>query len=521
MLAEPAPGAVNPSGAVQRVLASAAETMGPLLSLFEASLVGRAGERALDLGGAGGSVLSLTFGELEAGSNRMAHALLARGVRAGDRLAVQLPNGLAFLELFLACLKLGVLFVPVNVLYREREVGHVLGDAEPVGLVTEAEPTCIPPAGTEVWDVEMLSAEAATAQAQRPSADIGAQTPAAIVYTSGTTGRAKGAVLGHGSLAANARILVDAWRITAEDRYLAVLPLFHVHGLGNGVCSWLASGCLMRLAERFEHDKAQALFEEFRPTLFFGVPTVYVRLLEWPEPAARRLGEGVRLFVSGSAPLPASVFEPFRARFGHAILERYGMTETLMTLGNPYEGERRSGSVGRPFAGVETRIVDESGREVREGVTGELLVRSPSLFAGYWRRPEATAAAITPEGFFRTGDMAERASDGYVTLLGRASDLIISGGFNVYPREIEDVLLEQPGVREAAVVGRPDPRRGEVPVAYFAGEAEPEALASACRDALASFKQPRAFVRLDALPRTAMGKLDKRSLAEAAAKPDE
>jgi malonyl-CoA/methylmalonyl-CoA synthetase len=328
-------------------------------------------------------------------------------------------------------------------------------------------------------------------------------------------------LLSHGNFAANAASLVEAWRFTNDDRLLLPLPLFHVHGLGNGVCCWLASGCRLRLLERFEHEKAPSEFFSFQPTVFFAVPTIYIRMLGWTADVAEPIGAAMRLFVSGSAPLPAHVHEAFREKFGHAILERYGMTETLMTLGNPYEGERRSGSVGRPFAGVETRIVDESGREVREGVTGELLVRSPSLFAGYWRRPEATAAAVTPEGFFRTGDMAERASDGYVTLLGRASDLIISGGFNVYPREIEDVLLEQPGVREAAVVGRPDPRRGEVPVAYFAGEAEPEALASACRDALASFKQPRAFVRLDALPRNAMGKLDKRSLAEAAAKPDE
>jgi malonyl-CoA/methylmalonyl-CoA synthetase len=493
--------------------------MSPLLSLFDASLVGRAAERALELGAANGPPRTLTFGELEARSNHMAHALAARGVTALDRLAVQLPNGLDFLELFLGCLKLGAVFVPVNVLYREREVGHVLSDAEPVALVTDAVDARF--GGAAVWTAADVSAEAAATPAERPAVSLDDGSPAAIVYTSGTTGRAKGAVLSHGSLAANARVLLDAWRITAEDRYLAVLPLFHVHGLGNGVCTWLASGCRMRLAERFEADKAQEQFETFRPTLFFGVPTVYVRLLEWPEPVARELGEGVRLFVSGSAPLPASVFEAFRARFGHAILERYGMTETLMTLGNPYEGERRPGSVGRPFASVETRIVDESGREVEDGVAGELLVRSPTLFAGYWRRPEATAAAFTPEGFFRTGDVAERASDGYVTLRGRASDLIISGGFNVYPREIEDVLLEQPGVHEAAVVGRPDPKRGEVPVAYFAGEAEPEALASACRSALASFKQPRAFVRLDALPRNAMGKLDKRPLAEAAAKADD
>jgi malonyl-CoA/methylmalonyl-CoA synthetase len=325
-------------------------------------------------------------------------------------------------------------------------------------------------------------------------------------------------VLTHANLAANARVLLEAWRITAADRYLAVLPLFHVHGLGNGVCSWLASGCRMRLVERFEHDKAQALFEEFRPTLFFGVPTVYVRLLEWPADAARRLAAGVRLFVSGSAPLPAAVFQAFQERFGHAILERYGMTETLMTLGNPYDGERRPGTVGRPFAGVEVLITDGEGCELGEGVTGGLLVRGPSVFAGYWRRPEATAAAFTPDGFFRTGDLAERAADGYVTLRGRASDLIICGGFNVYPREIEDVLVEQPGVREAAVVGRPDATRGEVPVAFFVGSADPDELASACDRELASFKRPRAFVRVEALPRNAMGKVDKARLAEVADK---
>ena len=352
-----------------------------------------------------------------------------------------------------------------------------------------------------------------TAPATRPDAALDAATPAAIVYTSGTTGRAKGAVLTHANLAANARVLVEAWRITAADRYLAVLPLFHVHGLGNGVCSWLASGCRMRLVERFESDKAQALFEEFRPTLFFGVPTVYVRLLEWPAEVARRLGGGVRLFVSGSAPLPAAVFQAFQERFGHAILERYGMTETLMTLGNPYEGERRPGTVGRPFAGVEMRIADGEGCEVGGGRHRRAAGARPVRLRRVLAQPEATAAAFTPDGFFRTGDLAERAADGYVTLRGRASDLIISGGFNVYPREIEDVLVEQPGVREAAVVGRPDARRGEVPVAYFVGSADPAALEAACLRELASFKRPRAFVRVEALPRNAMGKVDKARLA--------
>jgi malonyl-CoA/methylmalonyl-CoA synthetase len=236
-----------------------------------------------------------------------------------------------------------------------------------------------------------------------------------------------------------------------------------------------------------------------------------VRLLEMPDAPARRIGERTRLFVSGSAPLPAPVFEAFRAKFGHGVLERYGMSETLMTIGNPYDGERRPGTVGRPLPGVEVRIVGPDGRDLEDGRTGELLVRGPAVFSGYWRRPDATAAAFV-DGWFRTGDLGERSADGYVTLRGRASELILCGGFNVYPREIEEVLLEQPGVREAAVVGVPDERRGERPVAYFAGEADPAALEAACRRQLASFKVPTAFVRVEALPRNALGKVEKHRL---------
>ncbi len=410
--------------------------------------------------------------------------------------------------------------MPVNVLYREREVGHIVTDAEPRAVVTTGEHARLVPPGTPVWNVDGLAADAGRSPARPAGAaagEVSASTPAAIVYTSGTTGRAKGAVLTHGNLAANARTLIEAWKMSAGDRYLAVLPLFHVHGLGNGVCTWLASGCRMRLAERFEHGKAAALFEEFRPTLFFGVPTVYVRLLELPDEAARPIGGRMRLFVSGSAPLPAHVFEAFREKFGRAILERYGMTETLMTIGNPYDGERRPGTVGRPLPGVEVRIVAPDGADRPVGETGELWVRGPAVFPGYWRRPEATAAAFV-DGWFRTGDLGERSADGYVTLRGRASDLVISGGFNVYPREIEEVLLEQPGVREAAVVGLPDERRGEVPVASFAGDADPAALEVACRRLLASFKVPRSFVRVEALPRNAMGKVEKGRLREMLAK---
>ncbi|MEA3245440.1 MAG: AMP-binding protein, partial [Gemmatimonadota bacterium] len=347
-----------------------------------------------------------------------------------------------------------------------------------------------------------------------PAAPVPADdAPALIIYTSGTTGRAKGAVLTHGNVAANVRHLVEAWRIGPDDRYLAVLPLFHVHGLCNGACCWLATGCLMRLEERFDHAAAPAWFDEFRPTVFYGVPTVYTRMLEWPDATAVDGVRGARLFVSGSAPLPAQVHEAFRARFGHVILERYGMSETLMNTGNPYDGERRPGTVGVPFRDVRARIVDAAGNAVPDGSVGELEVRGPNVFAGYWRNAEATAAAFR-DGWFRTGDLAERSADGYHTLRGRASDLIISGGFNIYPREIEEVLLEVPGVHEAVVAGAPDERRGEVPVAYLVADASvsDEALRAACASAIASFKVPRGFVRVASLPRTALGKVQKRLL---------
>jgi malonyl-CoA/methylmalonyl-CoA synthetase len=341
------------------------------------------------------------------------------------------------------------------------------------------------------------------------------ETPAAIVYTSGTTGAAKGAVITHGNLAANARTLVDAWRITAADRFLLSLPLFHVHGLGNGIHCWLLAGCRTRLLERFEHQSAASTFLDFRPSLFFGVPTMYARLLEVDGETAREIGRHFRLCVSGSAPLAAQVLEDFESRYGQRILERYGMTETLMTLSNPYDGERRAGTVGLPLPGVVARIVDAGGRDVDAGLEGELLVRSPTLFAGYWNKADATARAFS-DGWFRTGDIARRSADGYVTLCGRRSDLIISGGFNIYPREIEDVLAEHPSVAEVAVRGMPDERRGEVPAAFVVPApgcaADEQALIEWCRGQLASFKVPRRMVFLDRLPRTALGKVQKNLL---------
>ena len=484
-----------------------------LADLFNAALTGQRDDPAIDVDTPDGGIATLTFGDLDARSNRIARTLAGHGLAQGDRLCGYLPNGVAFIDVFLACVKLGVVLVPINVLYREREIAHIVSDAAPRAVVTTADAAAAFPAGALMLDADGLSRAADQMSAEPVRTAIDGGDPAALVCTSGTTGRSKGAILSHDNFMSNAANLIACWRITAADRYLAVLPLFHVHGLANGLVCWLATGCRMRLAAKFDVTRAAAIFAEFRPTLFFGVPTVYVRLLELPIGTSRAIGGDVRLFVSGSAPLPAPVFDAFRDRFGHAILERYGMSETLMNVSNPYTGERRPGTVGFPLPGVSTRIVDRDGVDVGVNTVGELLVRGANVFSGYWRQPDATAAAFT-DGWFRTGDMAERSTDGYYTLRGRRTDLIISGGFNIYPREIEELLLEIRGVREAAVVGVPDPRRGEVPVAYVVADdpIDVVTIESTCRQSLASFKIPRGFVQVDALPRTALGKVQKHLL---------
>jgi malonyl-CoA/methylmalonyl-CoA synthetase len=462
-----------------------------------------------------------TFNDLDLRAGRTAEALRARGLERGDRLALHLSNRLEYLDLFLAATRLGVIVVPVNILYRGREIAHILGDAQPRAVVVEAQDAGFA-AGLQgrvpdVWQVDELAADARSRLPAAAVDGLTGDTPAALVYTSGTTGPAKGAIITHGSLAANTCNLVDAWRITSADRFLLALPLFHVHGLGNGVHTWLRAGCRTRLLQRFDHQSAAATFADFRPTLFFGVPTMYVRMLAIEPSQAASIGATLRLCVSGSAPLAAQVLENFQARFGQRILERYGMTETLMTLSNPYEGERRPGTVGIPLPGVLARILDESGQDVPDGTTGELHVRSATLFAGYWNRPDATAAAFR-DGWFRTGDLAERSADGYYTLRGRRSDLIISGGFNIYPREIEELLAEHPMVAEAAVAGVPEPLRGEVPVAFVVcapgWDPSADALIAHCREHLASFKVPRAIRFVESLPKTALGKVEKRRLGK-------
>lgn len=484
-----------------------------LTDIFNLSLVGRAKQTAVEYDDANGKSSTLTFGQLDARSNRLANLFASRGLKRGDRIGFFLANRVEIIDIFLACIKIGIIIVPINVLYRERELVHIINDAAPKAIVTTIEMEALIPSGTAVWDVAEISKSALEFEKDIDRISIDGDEAAAIVYTSGTTGRSKGAILTHNNFAANAVNLCACWRITPKDRYLAVLPLFHVHGLGNGIACWLLSGCLMRLTERFDIKTAPAIFESFAPTLFFGVPTVYVRLLELPVEKAKRIGEIMRLFVCGSAPLPANILEEFRQKFGHTILERYGMSETLMNLSNPYEGERRAGAVGFPLPGVSVKIADSDMNSINEGEVGELLVRGANVCAGYWNRPDADEEAFVG-GWFRTGDLAQKSADGYFTLCGRRSELIISGGFNIYPREIEEVLLEQKGVREATVCGVADQRRGELPVAYVVTDEnfDEKTIEKACRDSLASFKIPRAFIRVKSLPRNALGKVQKHLL---------
>jgi malonyl-CoA/methylmalonyl-CoA synthetase len=451
-----------------------------LIQLFDLSLIGRASEPALEFAGK-----SFTFGDLDERSNRMAQALLARGLSKGDRLGIYLANCVEYVDLYLACLKLGVIALPINILYRERELTHILNDASP-GLLVNHE---ILPG---------LVADASAMSPSRPNVFVDGDDAAAIIYTSGTTGVAKGAVLTHNNFAANAVNIIAAWQLAPADRLLLTLPLFHVHGLGNGLHSWLIAGYHTRLLERFEATRAESEFLDYNPTVFFGVPTMYVRLMS----CNAAISESVRLFVCGSAPLPAQLLEDFRNRFGSTILERYGMTETLMIASNPYIGERRAGTVGLPLPGISMKVVD-----------GEVYIKGPNVFARYWGREEATSAAFV-DGWFRSGDIGSLSADGYLTLAGRKSDLIISSGFNIYPREIEEFLIEQPEIAEAAVAAQSDPLKGEVPVAYVVVRAECDlkAIEQRCRAALASFKVPKAFVKVDSLPRNALGKVQKHLL---------
>jgi malonyl-CoA/methylmalonyl-CoA synthetase len=475
-----------------------------LIHLFDLSLVGRKNKTALEFGDE-----TFTFGDIDMRSNHMANLLLSEGFVAGDRICIYLENCVEMISLFIACVKTGVIFVPINILYKEREIRHILSDAEPKALIADGEV----PGGFASWQLNEFVKNVKNKSAKAVPIRTKGESPAAIVYTSGTTGTSKGAILTHNNFISNALNLVTCWQITENDRFLLPLPLFHVHALGNGLHCWLISGCTMKMLVRFEHQKAADEFLSFKPSLFFGVPTIYIRLLNLPDAVIKQIGSFVRLFVCGSAPLPEQVMEAFEKKYGHVILERYGMTETLMNMSNPYTGERRVGTVGLPLPGISAKIVLPDGKKADINEEGEVYIKGPNVFSGYWKREQATLESFA-DGYFKTGDMGVISEDGYFTLRGRKSDLIISGGFNIYPREIEEFLLDQEGVAEAAVVGMPHETRGEVPVAYIVPNENYDAAAieEKCKKTFASFKIPGAFITIDQLPRTALGKVQKHLL---------
>jgi malonyl-CoA/methylmalonyl-CoA synthetase len=467
-----------------------------------------------------------SYGDLEAESGRIANRLRALGVVPGDRVAVQVEKSPEALFLYLACLRAGAIYLPLNTAYKAGEIGYFLGDAEPRVFVCdpaqEAEARSIAKKAG-VAQVETLGADgkgslsdgAAGEAAQCETARAATDDIAAILYTSGTTGRSKGAMLSHGNLASNALVLHESWGFEPADVLLHALPIYHTHGLFVATNTVLLNGSAMIFLAKFDPRQVMDLLP--RATVFMGVPTLFVRLLEQTDFGAETC-RSMRLFVAGSAPLLPQTFDEFRARTGHAVLERYGMTEAGMITSNPLRGERIAGKVGPPLPSVEARVADPDGKVLGTGEVGILEIRGPNVFKGYWRMPEKTAEEFRPDGYFITGDMAVIDEAGYVAIVGRSKDLVISGGFNVYPKEVELAIDALPGVVESAVIGLPHKDIGEGVTAVVKAEAgaalDEAGIIAAIRDELAVFKVPKRVFFVDELPRNAMGKVQKNALRE-------
>ncbi|MBM0107303.1 malonyl-CoA synthase [Steroidobacter sp. S1-65] len=474
---------------------------------------------------AAGGVLS--YGQMAALTRRLASCLASLQVAPGDRVVAQVEKSPEAVALYLACLQLGAVFVPLNTAYTFAELEYFLGDAAPtLAVVRPADreriqqfagrcgvkhvETLDEHGGGSLLQIE-TSTPAPSAQYHAPSA------LAALLYTSGTTGRSKGAMLTRANLASNALTLAQAWQFTRQDVLLHALPIFHVHGLFVAINTVLASGSSMLFLPKFDAEQVVRLLP--RASVMMGVPTFYTRLLQHPA-LSRELVANMRLFVSGSAPLLAETHREFQSRTGHAILERYGMSETLMNTSNPYQGERIPGSVGPALPGVEVRIADpETGAVLTApDAIGMIEVRGPNVFSGYWRMPEKTAAEFRPDGFFITGDLGKRDARGYVYIVGRGKDLIITGGYNVYPVEVELEIDALPAVIESAVIGVPHADFGEavtaVVVAKQGAAFEEAAVRGALEQRLAKFKVPKRIVVVDELPRNTMGKVQKSALRE-------
>ncbi len=462
-------------------------------------------------------------------TGRIAGALKQLGVQPGDRVAVQVDKSPEAILLYLATLRIGGVYLPLNTGYTADEIGYFLGDAEPAlfvcqpvaleaakAIAAETKCPCVRTLGTDAEGSLMDDVEKADAFdgiEQRAEDDL-----AAILYTSGTTGRSKGAMLTHKNLGSNCTSLAEAWRFTEKDRLIHALPIFHTHGLFVACNVILVTGASLYFMSRFDVDTIIAAMPE--GTSLMGVPTFYTRLLQ-DDRLTPELTANMRLFTSGSAPLTAETHQQFEQRTGHAILERYGMTETNMNTSNPYDGDRIAGTVGLPLPGVEIRVTNPEASDhqsLPQGEIGMLEVRGPNVFKGYWRMPEKTKAELLDDGFFVTGDLALVDERGYVQIVGRDKDLVISGGFNVYPKEVEQVIDAMPEVMESAVIGVPHPDFGEgvtAVVVLLPGQKLEEAdVVKALAGHLAKFKQPKRVFFVDALPRNTMGKVQKKQLRD-------
>ena len=467
--------------------------------------------------------------DLERGTAMLANLLASLNLPEGSRVAVQTEKSVEALMLYLAVLRAGLVYLPLNTAYQQGEIGYFIGNAEPAVVV------CAPKnfgwvsriafaaGSTHVFTLgddrsgSLLQRAAAQSDVHEPAARA-ASDLAAILYTSGTTGLAKGAMLSHGNLLSNAQVLKDYWGWQPDDVLIHALPIFHVHGLFVASHGALLAGSKMIWLNKFEPKAVVAHLPE--ATVFMGVPTLYVRLLADPG-LTRAACANMRLFVSGSAPLLIETFELFRERTGHTILERYGMSETAMLTSNPYratDGERRGGTVGCALPGVGVRVAGDDGAPCPAGEIGHLQVTGPNVFQGYWRMPEKTAEDFSADGWFKTGDVGKIDARGYVTIVGRSKDLIISGGFNVYPAEIEGTLNEMPGVAESAVIGVPHPDFGEAVVAVVVARPgstpDAAALIDELKSKIANFKVPKRVFVVGELPRNAMGKVQKNLLRE-------
>jgi malonyl-CoA/methylmalonyl-CoA synthetase len=473
----------------------------------------------------------LSYGDMLDRTAQLANALVLAGVEPGDRVAVQVEKSVENFLVYLATLRAGAVYLPLNTAYTLAELDYFIGDAEPKLVVCD-------PAKRDglakiaktrgVGSVETLDAKGqgslveAAGKAPKDFADVPREDDdlAAILYTSGTTGRSKGAMLTHRNLSSNAETLRDYWRFSGDDILLHALPIYHTHGLFVAGNTIMFSGGAMIYLPKFDADEVMRHLP--KATSMMGVPTFYTRLLKHPGLTQQACAH-MRLFTSGSAPLLAETHDEFRAKTGHAILERYGMTETNMNTSNPYDGDRIAGTVGFPLPGVEVRIAEaESGKVLPQGEIGVIEVRGPNVFPGYWRMPDKTSAEFRPDGFFITGDVGKFDERGYVHIVGRAKDLIITGGFNVYPKEVESEIDALPGVVESAVIGCPHPDFGEgvtaVVVLKKDSIADEKAMIANLEGRLAKFKLPKRVIFVDDLPRNTMGKVQKNVLREQNAK---